>query len=147
MMPSTFVSISRRGFLLAVALLAPCVRAFAQAPVSVPLDDFVELSQRLLRRQSLDREVAQIYLKALVTDAASAANLANLIDASGNLTPEQSALAGTIVEWWYTGVYTVDGTPRLATHTGALMWDALERPAPGTCTGRFGDWSRPPAAF
>lgn len=133
--------ITRRRFIIAAMLLAPVLRARAQAVV-VPLDDFIELSERLLGRKSLDRELAQIYLKALTPDAASAAGLANFIEAAGNPTPEQAALARTIIEWWYTGVYTVDGKPRLATHTGALMWSALDRPAPGTCTGRFGDWAR-----
>jgi hypothetical protein len=138
--------ISRRRFIVAAMLLAPVVRAHAQ-PISVPLADFIEVSQRLLGRRSLDREVAEIYLKALTPDAASAASLANLIDAAGNLTPEQSALARTIIEWWYTGVYAVDGTPRLATHTGALMWSALGRTAPGNCGGPFGAWASPPAAI
>ena len=55
-----------------------------------------------------------------------------------------SRARSAIIEWWYTGAYTVGGERRLATHTGALMWAALGMPAPGTCTGSFGAWSRPP---
>ena len=143
MMRQTINGITRRTFIVTAMLLTPVVRARARTQVAVSLDDFVDLSQRLLGRQSLDREVAKIYLTALTPDAAGAAALANLIEAAGNPTPEQRALTSTIIEWWYTGVYTVDGKPRLATHTGALMWSALDRPAPGTCTGRFGDWARP----
>jgi hypothetical protein len=146
MMRQPMHEISRRAFILAAMLLAPVMRSRAQGVV-VPLDDFIELSERLLGRKSLDREIAQIYLTALTPDAASAASLANFIEAAGNPTPEQTALARTIIEWWYTGVYTVNGKPRLATHTGALMWSALDRPAPGSCTGRFGDWSRPIGAI
>ncbi len=56
-------------------------------------------------------------------------------------------LSQTIVDWWYTGVYTVAGKPRLATHTGALMWSAMELPAPGTCAATFGAWSKPPRSI
>ncbi len=92
----------------------------------------------------LDREIAQIYLSALSADADTAVHLATLAESNGNPTPEQAVVARTIIEWWYTGVYTVDGKSRVATHTGALMWSALGMPAPGTCAGAFGAWSRPP---
>jgi hypothetical protein len=102
------------------------------------------LSQRLLGRSKLDREVAQVYLNALLADVDNAIYLAMLVQSNGNPTPEQAALSRTIIEWWYTGVYTMDGKPRLATHTGALVWSALGMPAPGTCAGQFGAWSQPP---
>lgn len=141
-------TISRRAFLWAPALLAigSPTRAFARQPqaVTTSLDEFLELSGRLLGRSKLDREVAQLYLDALMTDADSAVHLATLVHSNGNPTPEQAALSRTIIEWWYTGVYTIDGKPHLATHTGALVWSALDMPAPGTCTGQFGAWSRPP---
>ena len=82
------------------------------APTS--LDEFLELSQRLLGRSKLDPEIAQIYLNALLADADTAVYLATLVQSNGNPTPEQSAVASTIIEWWYTGVYTIEGqaTPR-----------------------------------
>jgi len=76
--------------------------------------------------------------------AARVLQLANLAASNGNPTPELRALSATIVEWWYTGVYTVGDDKRVATHTGALMWNAMSMPAPGTCAGPFGAWSRPP---
>ena len=142
--------LTRRGLLLsAMLLLAPSARLGAIAARSrsiapTSLDEFVELSQRLLGRSQLDREVAQIYLNALLADADNAIHLATLVQMNGNPTPEQAALSQTIIEWWYAGVYTVDGQARLATHSGALMWSALGMPAPGTCAGEFGAWSRPP---
>src|SRR5688572_6113958 len=143
--------LTRRAFVAVVALLAPAARLLAAAPQpqapATSLDDFLELSGRLLGRSKLDREVAQIYLDALHADPDTAVHLATLAQSSGNLTPEQAAVSRTIVEWWYTGVYAIDGTPRLATHTGALMWSALGMPAPGTCAGQFGAWSRPPAGI
>ena len=135
-------SLTRRSFMLAAALLVPAKAALSQG---VTLDAFVELSERLLGRAKLDREIAQIYLNAINADPDTAITLAILAQMNGNPTPEQAALSQTIVEWWYTGVYTVKGKPQLATHTGALMWPALGMPAPGTCAAPFGAWSKPPA--
>lgn len=141
------IRFSRRAFLAVAALVAPASRLLtAAAPAaSVTLDEFVELSERLLGRSKLDREIAQIYLSALVTDADTAIHLATLAQSNGNPTAEQTAVAQTMIEWWYTGVYMVRGERRLATHTGVLMWSALGMPAPGTCAAPFGAWSRPPA--
>ena len=127
-----------------MVLLAPSARLRAAARQPTSLDEFLELSGRLLGRTKLDREVAQIYLDALLKDPDSAVHLATLVQSSGNPTPEQTALSRTIIEWWYTGVYTIEYKPRLATHTGALVWSALGMPAPGTCAGQFGAWSQPP---
>ena len=140
---------SRRAFIAVVALFAPAAHlsAFTRQPatgVAISLDEFVELSQRLLGRSKLDRGIAQIYLSALSADADTAVSLATLAQSNGNPTPEQAAVARTIIEWWYTGVHTLDGKARVATHTGALTWSALGMPAPGTCAGAFGSWSRPP---
>jgi hypothetical protein len=142
--------LTRRGLLVStMVLLAPSARlraivARSRSTQPTSLDEFVELSQRLLGRSKLDREVAQVYLNALLADADNAIYLATLVQMNGNPTPEQAALSRTIIEWWYTGVYTIDGKPRLATHTGALVWSALGMPAPGTCTAQFGAWSQPP---
>lgn len=143
--------LGRRAFLLIVASCAAALRLRAQAPaaprVSTSLGDFLDLSQRLLGRSKLDPDVAQIYLNALNADVDTAVHLATLAQSNGNPTAEQSVVARTIIEWWYTGVYTIGTERRVATHTGALMWSVLGRPAPGTCHGRFGDWSQPPRAI
>jgi hypothetical protein len=142
--------LTRRGLLVStMVLLAPSarLRAIAQQPsaaVSISLDQFIEVSQRLLGRAKLDREIAQVYLGAVLSNADDAVTLAYLVESNANPTPEMKVLASTIIEWWYTGVYTLDGKPRLATHTGALVWSALGMPAPGTCAGQFGAWSQPP---
>ncbi|MBY0495224.1 MAG: sorbitol dehydrogenase family protein [Cyanobacteria bacterium] len=135
-------SLTRRALLGGAVLLASSARLRAMAPVS--LAEFIELSQRLLGRSKLDTEVAHLYLTALLADADSAVTLAYLVQSNGNPTAEQAALSRTIIEWWYTGVYEVDGKPRLATHSGALMWNAMRMPAPGTCAAPFGAWSQPP---
>jgi hypothetical protein len=141
-------SFSRRALLALVVWLVPAARLRALArqprPTATSLDEFLELSGRLLGRSKLDQDVARTYLDALNADSDDAVHLATLVHSNGNPTPEQAALSRTIIEWWYTGVYYVNGKPRLATHTGALMWSALGMPAPGTCAGPFGAWSRPP---
>jgi len=139
-------SLTRRALLASAVLLAPAarLRVFA-APVS--LDQFIEVSQRLLGRSKLDREIAQIYLDAVLSNADDAIQLEYLVESNANPTPEMKALASTITEWWYTGVYTVKGGSRIATHAGALMWSALGIAAPGTCAARFGAWSNPPDAI
>jgi hypothetical protein len=145
------MTLSRRAFLALTALAAPLVRlrlAAQAAPPAISLDEFVRLSQRLVARTALDREVAATYLNALLAVAGNAAPLARLARSApaAAMTPAQAALAPTIIEWWYTGIYTLNGEPKLATHTGALMWNALGMPAPGTCAGAFGAWARPPRA-
>ena len=122
---------SRRAFLMAV-LLAPAVRLRGRsqpAPATLTLDDFVRLSQSLVGRTNLDRELAAIYFQALRADGATG-----------------SLLERRILDCWYTGTYPVAGGRRVATHTGALMWAAMGMPAPGTCAGRFGAWADPPRA-
>jgi len=143
------VTLTRRALLLTAAWLATAARFKASVPhptagATTSIDEFLDLSQRLLGRSKLDPEIGKIYLSALVADADPAIYLATLVQSNGNPTPEQAAVARTIIEWWYTGVYTREGQPRVAAHAGALMWSALGRPAPGTCAGAFGEWSRAP---
>jgi len=97
---------------------------------AVTLDEFMELSERLLGRRGLDREIGRVYLDAISADADDAVTLAYLVQSNGNPTPEQRALSATLIAWWYTGVYTVHGTRRIATHRGALSWTALGLTAP-----------------
>jgi hypothetical protein len=142
--------LTRRALLLStVVLLAPPARlraivARSRSIAPTSLDQFIEVSQRLLGRSKLDREIAQTYLDAVLSNADDAITLEYLVESNNNPTPEMKALAGTIIEWWYTGVYTIDGKSRVATHVGALTWSTLGMPAPGTCAGAFGAWSRPP---
>lgn len=142
---------NRRAFLAAMVLLAPATRLFAAArqptASAISLEEFTELSERLLQRSTLDPEVAQIYLDALSADSNTAVHLATLYENAGNLTPEQAELSRTIIEWWYTGVYAIGTERKLATHAGALVWSAMGMPAPGTCAAPFGAWSHPPQSF
>lgn len=137
-------SLNRRAFLVLAALLAPGARLRAAA---ISVDEFLRLSQRLVGRTRLDAQVAATYLDALLAVPGNIPLLAQLARSSApgsDPTPAQLTLERTIIEWWYTGTYILKGERRLATHTGALMWDALGMPAPGTCASAFGAWSRPP---
>jgi len=151
-------SLNRRAFLVLAALLAPVarLRAIAQrtrtpaaGPPAISLDEFLRVSQRLVGRTRLDAQLAATYLNALL---AAPANVPLLVQLARGSAPDPDtaaallALERTIVEWWYTGIYTLNGERQLATHTGALMWSAMNLPAPGTCTGAFGSWSRTPQA-
>ncbi len=150
-------SLNRRAFLVLAALLAPVarLRAIAQrtrtpavGPPAISLDEFLRVSQRLVGRTRLDAQLAATYLNALL---AAPANVPLLVQLARGAAPGPDpaallALERTIIEWWYTGIYTLNGERHLATHTGALMWTAMNLPAPGSCTGAFGSWSRPPRA-
>ena len=148
------VTLTRRAFLSIAALLAPATHRRAAAgqtqpsvpePPAISGNEFLRLSQRLVGRTKLDAQVAATYLNALRAEPSNIPLLAWLARNTGPLpTPAHLALEHTIIESWYTGTYTLGGERRLATHTGALMWNALGMPAPGTCASAFGAWSRPP---
>lgn len=112
MMVAVTTSLSRRAFLELAGLVIPAYRLPAAA---VTLDDFMELSERLLNRKNLDRRNGQLYLDALNADSDDAVTLAYLVQANGNPTPEQRTLSATIVEWWRTGIYFVRGQRRVTT--------------------------------
>lgn len=137
--------LSRRAFLTLAALVTPLagLRSRGQtAQQAVSLDEFVRLSQRLTGKTALDRSVAAIYLKALQGDPQLSGRLAQV--ARPSAAPADTALENTIIEWWYTGVYALNGEPKLGTYAGALMWTAMDMPAAGTCADPFGAWFRPP---
>ena len=73
--------LSRRAFLVLTALVTPLgrQRLAAQAPSpAISLDEFVRLSQRLVGRANLDRNLATTYLNGLLTVPARAVQLAQM---------------------------------------------------------------------
>jgi hypothetical protein len=118
----------RRSVLICVAVCV--VAAFvarAQESPRVTLDDFVDVSERLLRASKLDRETAKIYLDALNADADTAVTLEYVVQSNGNPTPEQKVLSATIIRWWRTGVYELNGESRLAARSRAV-WSSYPTP-------------------
>ena len=111
--------LSRRNFLIAVAAVLGAPPLSAQQGPVVTLDEFVQLSQRLLNRAHVDREIAQQFLTAISANADDAVTLAWLVQSNGNPTPEQRVLSATIVDWWQTGVFEMRGERRLAARSRA----------------------------
>jgi hypothetical protein len=149
----TMPMLSRRIFLAllaaaaapwrARALHATAPPAFAQG-AAASVDGFLALCSRLTGHRQLDPAVGRIYLDALLASPARRGLLLDLLDGRGT-SQAHADVERDIVEWWYTGLYDADGVRRVATHSGALVWQVLGRPAPGACAGTTGDWSRPPA--
>jgi hypothetical protein len=120
-------SLGRRAFLAFAVFLVASRRPVA-APVTI--DEFMELSERLLGRRGLDRDAGEAFLRAINADADSAVTLAYLVQSNGNPTPEQRALSARIVAWWSTGIYTMNGKRYIASHPGSLKWTAWGLSAP-----------------
>jgi hypothetical protein len=127
MTQNILLMLRRRTLLCAAVGVIATLVAGAQESPRVTLDDFIDVSQRLLSSPKLDRETAQIYLDALNADADTAVTLEYVVQSNGNPTPEQAALRATIVAWWQTGVYEIHGEPRLAARSRA-MWSAYPKP-------------------
>ena len=139
--------LGRRRFLTLAGLLASFGQRVGLAqPVAATfgLPEFLDLSRRLTGRPALDRQTAKTYLAAFLATSGNQARLLELLQRGSAISESQRELERTILAAWYTGVYQHDGRPALATHSGALMWQVLGTPAPGTCAGETGFWSRPP---
>jgi hypothetical protein len=150
MPPYRMTVLSRRAFLIATALLAPAGTAVARQGArpavrqAMSAGEFMRLSQRLLGRSRLDAEVGAIYLDALLAVPENGPLLLQLSRGPAKQDSAAARLERTIIECWYTGIYSAGGERRVATHEGALMWMASGTPAPGLCATAFGEWSRPP---
>ena len=112
----------------------------AAAGPTIRLNEFMALSARLTARSSLDPNLGRIYLTGLLSDPKNEPRLSALAHGRAS----DAELERDIILNWYTGVYKAGGESRLATHSGALLWKALGTPAPGTCSGKMGFWSKPP---
>ena len=107
--------------------------------------DFLALSSRLTGRTNLDDAAAATYLGAFNADGKYRPLLVDLVRDGKAATPAHVELEREIITAWYTGTYTIDGVPRVATYAGALMWTVFGRPSPGLCAGQTGFWSSPPS--
>jgi hypothetical protein len=147
-------TLGRRAFLLVAAMFSPWSALGCGAPrrgtagTSAPetsAADFLALSSRLTGRTNLEAAAAATYLGAFNADAKYRPLLADLVRDSKAATPAHVELENEIITAWYTGTYTIDGVPRVATYAGALMWTVFGRPSPGICAGPTGFWSSPPS--
>jgi hypothetical protein len=108
--------------------------------------------------------VAEQYLAALLADPRSARLLSSLWTKGGFArapvpatvddlaaegvydSVELAALADTIVDNWYSGIYATNDGARVATYVDALAWRTLgyRRNGPTVCGGGFGHWADRP---
>src|SRR5258706_12395242 len=118
------IFIPRRAFLV-LSVLAASLRAGATSTSqAISVDEFLRLSRPLTGRTDLDAKVGATYLEALLAVPENAGTLAQLARQGGS-SPAHADLERTILECWYTGTYELGGVRRLATHSEALMWDAI----------------------
>lgn len=88
----------------------------------------------------------EIYQAAQITSAESAVSLEQL--QSGPLFSEEASrqTVNEIAKMWYTGVYTENGEPMVATFVDSLAWKSLRFTKPNSICASFGFWATPPAA-
>lgn len=128
------------------------------------LERFLALSSVLTGFDDLNPALGAVYLQSLQQRSDPAVTLVELYDRVGFGGPsgpqtaevleatgvfereEVSALADTIITYWYTGIYDNDGEPTVATYVDALVWQAVDYLKPRTICGPFpGFWrERPP---
>jgi hypothetical protein len=131
--------LSRRHFLAlgSGTALALILGQAALAETTLSLEDFLELSGRLLDRPagSLSPDYAGLYLESLDTKA-----LESLIGGAADAALEQK-----IIQNWYTGLHAAGSGEAVATYTDALIREALDYTKPmGWCGGETGYWADAP---
>lgn len=131
--------LSRRHFLAlgSGTALALILGQAALAETALSVEDFLDLSGRLLDRQagSLSTDYAGLYLESLDAKA-----LQSLIGGAADEGLEQK-----IIQNWYTGLHGTGSGEAVATYTDALMWEALDYTKPmGWCGGETGYWADAP---
>jgi hypothetical protein len=143
-----------------------------EAPLQVPVADFVALSRVLTGVEELDTRMGELYLRRLLEDVEASALLPRFIERCREaLTPrlsreeqeerlrrevldeeELGLLARRIIVLWYTGqLPTADKElKKLMKPTqpeeyfGALIWPVIGAHPPGLSGGYFGYWRYPP---
>jgi hypothetical protein len=133
----------------------------------LPLEQFLALSAVLTGFDQLDPALGAHYLQSLQESGQFEAPVAETVIAIynqagfGTDTPPTSVealedaglfasastrkLLDTMIEYWYTGIYTTPtGEPAVATYVDALMWQALPFTKPLTICGSPNFWSDPP---
>lgn len=137
-----------------------------QAEGDLGLQQFLALSAVLTGVNNLSPDEGRVYLQALqasdefevspgdlyrqtseileISDV-SEATIEDL-EAQGVFESEGTAtLADTIIEYWYTGIYTTsEGEPAVATYVDALAWKTLAFTKPNSICGSPGFWEERP---
>lgn len=130
------------------------------------LQQFLALSAVLTGVDNLSPDEGRVYLQALQDSDEFEVSLGELLEqtsdileisdvseatiedleAQGIFESEGTAtLADTIIEYWYTGVYTTaEGEQAVATYVDALAWKALAFTKPNSICASPGFWEDPP---
>jgi len=126
----------------ALALSCGGIAVAAAAPPS--LDGFMALSAKLTGTASLDRDMGQQILDALVATGQGGA-LAGLV-AEPSPQDDHGGLANDVVAAWYSGLSPKPDATQVTGFNSALVWNALTYTKPwGSCGGNTGYWGDPPA--
>jgi hypothetical protein len=143
-------SLSRRALMrgAATATLALACGAFggaqAQALAAPSLDSFMALSARITASTSLDKDMGQQILDALI--ATGQGDALGSIAAQPAPQDDRTALANELVAAWYSGLSPSPGATEVTGFNSALVWTALTYTKPwGNCGGETGYWGDPPA--
>ena len=135
---------TRRSFIGGVWAL-PALGIGGWAGAYEALERFRTLSARLtgFPSASIDPALAGELLDALRATG-DGAGLDDLPDGSAD--GALGGLAAQIITAWYSGIHPTADGPAVRTFGEALVWQALEfAHAPGYCSAKPNDWSRPPA--
>src|SRR5438552_428927 len=126
----------RQLILIAASAAATGAPVLGLAQASITLDQFMDLSRRLVSAPDLDRGVGQKLLDGLIATGRG--------DALGKLVADINSvknLADEIVAQWYSGMYDSGKGPAVAAYDQALQWRALSfTKPPGFCGGETGYW-------
>ncbi len=141
--------VQRRTVLIAglASTVAGLPLAWATAPSSFELADFVQLSAKLTGRtpSSLNNKAANALFAALST-LPSARQLPELAQLPANEAAD-TPLGRELLAAWYTGVVQLPTGPQRVAGAAPLAWSAAHfLHAPATCGGATGAWALPPQA-
>lgn len=134
-----------------------------QAEGDLTLQQFLMLSAVLTGVDNLSPDEARVYLQALQASDEFEVSLGELyqqagfdegtppaaiedLEAQGIFESEATTtLADTIIEYWYTGIYTTsEGEQAVATYVDALAWKALAFTKPNSICASPGYWEHRP---
>lgn len=128
-----------------------------QAAGELALQQFLALSAVLTGVDNLSPDEGRVYLQALQASDEFEVSLDELFEQTSAATIEEleaqgifdseatSTLADTIIEYWYTGIYTTaEGEQAVATYVDALAWKALAFTKPNSICASPGFWEERP---
>lgn len=128
----------------AALLIGTTFNAPGQAATPPTLDQFIALSRKMTDQSSLDSDMGQNILSALIATGQADALAALIADPTPARSP--APVADAVVAAWYSGLSPVPGARAVTGFNEALVWNALTYTKPwGNCGGEMGYWGELPA--